>query len=151
MRSSYDMREVLAVDRHEARRAAGLLALGAAPFVLARVGDVTAAPLVCPFRAATGLPCPLCGATRAVAYASAGDPSFLQYGAVWAVVLALVALTGAVALVAVLLGRRPLGAIRRAVAARGRWTGWALVAAVAAVAWAWALAHQDTITAGSVW
>ena len=141
------MRPDLAADAREARWATALLAGGAAPFVLARAADVAAAPLLCPFRAATGLPCPLCGATRAVASASAGDPAFLQFGAVWVVVLALAAVTGAVALVAVLLGRRPLGAVRRAVAARGPWTGWALVAAVAAVAWAWALAHEATITA----
>ena len=135
------------VDRREAKQAAALLALGTAPFFVARAADVTAAPLTCPFRAVTGLPCPLCGATRAVAYASAGDPGFLQYGAVWAVALALTALAGALALVASLLGRRPLARASGASGARGRWTGWALVAAVAAVAWAWALAHEATITA----
>ena len=131
------------------RRAATLLLLGgASPFALARLVDVTASPLLCPFRTVTGLPCPLCGATRAVAYLSAGDGAFLDYGAVWAVVLALAALTGGLALVLAGFGLRPLEAGRRAVAARGRWAGWGLVVAVALVAWGWALAHRDTITEG---
>jgi hypothetical protein len=85
----------------------------------------------CPFRAATGLPCPFCGATRAFVLAGHGDARFLDYGAVW--VLVAVALV-----VAGLVRRRP---------AAGRWT-WPAVAGVVAVAWAWALAHADTIAPG---
>lgn len=93
--------------------------------------------LICPFRAATGLPCPLCGSTRAVLLAVQGDPRFLDYNAVMAVVVAVVALLwlaratrrGA-ALWAALPRGRPLAAV---------WVG------LLAVAWAWALAHRDTI------
>lgn len=79
--------------------------------------------LPCPFREVTGLPCPLCGGTRAFALAAQGDPGFLDYGAVWV----LVAVATAVALVARL---------------RIPWQAWP---AAAALAWAWALAHRDTI------
>ena len=79
--------------------------------------------MLCPFREVTGLPCPLCGGTRAFALAAQGDPDFLDYGAVWVFVAA----AAAVALIARL---------------RIPWQAWP---AAAAVAWAWALAHQDTI------
>ena len=37
----------------------------------------------CPFRALTGLPCPLCGGTRAFAWAARGDTGFLSYNGFW--------------------------------------------------------------------
>lgn len=93
--------------------------------------------LICPFRAATGLPCPLCGSTRAVLLAVQGDPRFLDFNAVMVVVVAVFAvlwalrLTGrGVALRAALPRGRPLAAV---------WVG------VLALAWAWALAHRETI------
>jgi len=105
------------------------VAIAAAPLaagVVLPVDPLLDAPAVCPFRAATGLPCPLCGATRAFVLAGHGDGRWLDYGAVWVV--------AALALLVVALAARPrLRALPSA-------------AAVAAVAWVWAVAHADTIT-----
>jgi uncharacterized protein DUF2752 len=107
----------------------GLIAIGAAPLAAgalippAAVLDGT--PL-CPFRALTGAPCPLCGATRAFVLFGHADGRWLDYGAVW--VLA------ALALVAVGLAGRSIA--RAGPAAAG----------VGVLAWAWALAHAETIT-----
>lgn len=110
-----------------------LVAAGAVPFALAPVvhaGD--GLDLACPFLAVTGVPCPLCGGTRAVALAAQGDPDFLSYGAVWVLVLLALVVAG----VLVLLGRRP-ALLRQPVAA---------TAVAFAAAWAWALANAGTIT-----
>ena len=106
---------------------------GAAPLVagaLAPVSVLSDGGTWCPFRAATGLPCPFCGATRAFVLAGHGDGRFLEFGAVW--VLVAVALV-----VAGLLWRGP---------SAGRWT-WPALAGVTVVAWAWALAHAGPIGA----
>lgn len=125
----------------ERRGAAALFAAGAVPLAAGAVlpmdgTEVDAPAWVCPFRAATGIPCPMCGGTRAVALAAHGDGRFLQYGAVWVAVAVVAAVAGAVALVRgrprlswPATSRRPL----------------AIGAAVFALAWAWALAHADTI------
>ena len=88
--------------------------------------------LPCPFRELTGLPCPLCGATRAVTLALRGDPAFLRFGAVWVVVLAAAALAGLLALAGRPLPLRSLPAVPVTIGVFG-------------VAWAWALAHAATI------
>jgi hypothetical protein len=119
---------VAAPDR---RAGLALLAAGALPFAVAPVVhglDGLDAP--CPFLAVTGLPCPLCGGTRAVALAAQGDAAFLKYGAVWVVVLVALTLAGVVALA----GRLP--ALRRPMT---------VLAATFAVAWAWALVNRATI------
>jgi hypothetical protein len=93
----------------------------ALPFALGAALPVDAVlhgPDVCPFQAITGVPCPLCGATRAFVLAGHLDARWLDYGAVW--VLAAVALL----------------VVRPRV--------W-MVAATFAIAWAWALAHTSTI------
>lgn len=77
------------------------------------VGVEHVGPALCPFRAMTGLPCPLCGATRAFVYFFHGDGRFLSYNWSWLVVWAAL-LVWAVAAV----GRRragrppPLGPLR---------------------------------------
>jgi hypothetical protein len=107
-----------------------LAALGAAPLLAGAVLPRSALAdggVWCPFRALTGLPCPLCGATRAFVEAGHLDDRFLRFGAVWVVVavaLVVAGLTG------------------------WRWRparAWVVVAGLAAVAWAWALANAATI------
>jgi hypothetical protein len=105
-----------------------LLAPAAAPLAagaLLPVQPVLDGPALCPFRAATGLPCPLCGATRAFVLAGHGDGRWLDYGAVWVVAALLIAVVAFTRL-----------QVRPAPAA----------ASVFALAWAWALAHADAIT-----
>jgi uncharacterized protein DUF2752 len=118
------------------RPGAALLAFGCAPFVAGAIvpadGDTG---LFCPFRELTGLPCPLCGATRAFALAARGDARFLDYNAVWVAVAALLIVAGAVVLVR---GRAPR--LRTGPTA-------VLAVAVAALAWAYALAERATIVA----
>ena len=114
------------------RLGATLLLTGTLPFALApAVHGVGGLDVPCPFLEATGVPCPLCGGTRAVALAAQGDSAFLQYGAVWVVVLAAIALVG----VASLAGRRVT--VRHPVLA---------ALGTAAVAWAWAIAHTGPIS-----
>lgn len=48
--------------------------------------------IVCPFRAATGLPCPFCGTTRAALYLLQGDPAGFNYNYFWIFALPAVAL-----------------------------------------------------------
>ena len=118
------------------RDGAGLLAFGCAPFVAGAIvpadGDTG---LICPFRELTGLPCPLCGATRAFALAARGNAGFLDYNAVWVVVAALLIVAGAAV-------RRP-----RPRAAPDVPVGALLAVALALVAWTYAFAQRATIVA----
>jgi len=120
----------------ERRLGALLVGAGCLPFAAGALagpdGDAGLLP-PCPFRAATGLPCPLCGATRAFALAVRGDGGWTAYNAPWVVVAALAVVAGALMLAGV---RLPRARAPVAVAA-------ALF--VVAVAWAYALAQRGTI------
>lgn len=111
--------------RVPARRTVGLVAVGAVGVgILAAVVDPTHGPIVCPFRLATGLDCPLCGATRAVHSFATGHPlRALDHNVLitLAIPLAIVALV--VALVAALRGRP----VRWPAVSRGAWIALAVV------------------------
>jgi hypothetical protein len=129
-------------------RRPGLLLLGAGclPFAAgALVSEDGTGLWECPLRAATGVPCPLCGATRAFAMAARGDGRFWQFNAVWVLLAAAAILVGAFALLA----PAPLARARIALAARlatpGRIAAVTLLAL--AVPWAYALAQRSAIVA----
>lgn len=140
--------------RRERRHAVALAALGAAPFLVARLsghagvgaGDL---PMTCPFRAVTGLPCPTCGATRALMLAGQGDADFLRFNAFWVAAFGACALAGAAALIFTLSDRSTLTAVgdrwQRERERRPRFVRAALVVAVL-LPWAWALANREAIT-----
>jgi len=120
---------------------AGVLAFAAAGLLIhpASGGAESAVAIDCPFRAMTGLPCPLCGATRSLGLFVQGNGSFLDYNPVWVVVVALVVL-GAL-----------LGVLRPAIRGRAARAPTALKVAagvlVVAAAWSVALAHRAAIVA----
>lgn len=119
--------------------AVGALALVTAGVLIHGTGaEATGAvDIPCPFREMTGIPCPLCGATRSLGLLAQGDPSFLRYNPVWAVVVVL----GIPA--ALLLAWRP--GLRAAVARAPTALKVGVVVAVGVVAWAIALANRATI------
>jgi hypothetical protein len=127
---------------HERRLGLLLLGGGCLPFAAgALVSEDGGGLWECPLRAATGVPCPLCGATRAFALASRGDGRFWQYNAVWVLLAAAAILAGAVTLAR---GRAPgVGAIAARLTTPGRIAAFTLLAL--AVPWAYALAQRSAI------
>lgn len=127
------------------RAAVGLIAAGTLPFcvgatVFSAQITGTAQPSLwpCPFRALTGLPCPGCGATRAVVLFAHGDPRFVHYNPFWVVALIAAAVFGVVMLVSQL-----HGSPRRIPVDRLPWRS-ALVVGIAC-AWCIALINAETI------
>ena len=119
------------------RLGALVLACGCLPFAAGALVERDGGLLPpCPFRAATGLPCPFCGGTRAFALAARGDGGWLTYNAPWVVLAALAVLAGALALA----GALPLARVRRA----PRLLAAAAVLATCA-AWAYALVQRGPI------
>jgi hypothetical protein len=133
----------------DVRPAAAALAVGCTPFAAgAALGpDVLDGPALCPFRAATGVPCPLCGGVRAFALAGRGDAGFLEYNGFWVLAAAALVLLAAASLAWTALGRaRPSPAASAAAAAWRTPRRAALTLAVlAALGWAWALLQRDAI------
>ncbi|MDA0184727.1 DUF2752 domain-containing protein [Solirubrobacter phytolaccae] len=123
----------------ERREGVVLVAAGCLPFVVGALVSRDGTDLIpgCPFRTLTGLPCPLCGGTRAFAWAARGDSGFLSYNGFWVFVALAVILAGVFVLatrVRVLdaLTRTPPRAIL-------------LLGGLGAAGWVWALAERATI------
>lgn len=121
-------------------RTVGLVAAGAVTAgVLAAVVDPTHGPILCPFRLATGLDCPLCGATRAVHSFATGHPlRALDHNLLIGIAIPIAIVALVVWLVAAMRGR----AVRWPTVPRGAWITLALVVGgfwilrnVAAFAW----------------
>ena len=104
--------------RGATREGLGLVAAGCFPFAVGALATRDGVEFMppCPFRTLTGLPCPLCGGTRAFAWAARGDSGFLHYNAFWVLIAVLMVLAGAVVL---LRGRGFLDALMRNPAPRG--------------------------------
>jgi hypothetical protein len=121
------------------REGAVLIGVGCLPFVAGAVLPADGAEFLpgCPFRAMTGLPCPLCGATRAFTHVARGDSAFLSYNAFWV----LVAVALIVAGVVVLTKRRPFMDELTRTPARAALT----IGLLGGAGWAYALAERATI------
>lgn len=101
--------------------------------------------ILCPFRALTGLPCPLCGATRAFVAFGHGDGSWIQFNGYW-VLLSLVVIAVALAIFVVrsVTGtRQPGWAVRNGPVRPAVMLG--LLTAIALPGWIWALLNRTTI------
>ena len=87
----------------------GLIVAGCLPFLggalLAHTGTGAVPP--CPFRAVTGLPCPVCGGTRAFVAVARGDSAFLHFNAFWVLFAVALVIAGCVVLLS---GRQILDA-----------------------------------------
>ena len=126
--------------RVPAQRTVGIVTASAVTAgLLAAVVDPTHGPILCPFRLATGLDCPLCGATRAVHSFATGHPlRALDHNLLIGIAIPIAIVALVVWLVAAMRGR----AVRWPTVPRGAWITPALVVAgfwilrnVAAFAW----------------
>jgi hypothetical protein len=77
---------------------------------------------LCPFRIATGKPCPLCGLTRAIAQATHGRwHSAFTLNPLWPIFAALMMLLGLLLLADAFTGRRWADRVSHAIIARWGW------------------------------
>lgn len=110
----------------------------AAPFAagaLLSPHAVEGGPVLCPFRAMTGVPCPLCGSVRAFTLLMHGDSGWLQQNVVVVLIVACAGLWLALRAAGVRMPRGPASP-RLQLAA---------VLLVTAVAWTWTIGHAATI------
>ncbi|MEV4423578.1 DUF2752 domain-containing protein [Patulibacter sp. NPDC049589] len=142
-----------AAPSREARLAGSAVALGVAALALPAAYEAAVGsdgPPICPFRLLTGLPCPFCGGTRALAAAARGDlDGALRFNAVWPVVAVALIAAGVVGLAGARRGREPLGDAWRRARLAGRRRPWGRRVAVAiavAAPWGVGFAHRDAIT-----
>jgi hypothetical protein len=73
---SADLHPTRPLRRDHSAGTAGLAAAGAAALAIAFAASpqrIASGPVMCPFRLATGLPCPGCGLTRSWVYIAHGD------------------------------------------------------------------------------
>lgn len=91
--------------------------------------------MLCPFRAMTGVPCPLCGSVRAFTLLMHGDSGWLQQNVVVVLIVACAGLWLALRAAGVRMPRGPASP-RLQLAA---------VLLVTAVAWTWTIGHAATI------
>jgi hypothetical protein len=101
--------------------------------------------LPCPFLEITGVPCPLCGGTRAFVHAAQLQSSFLDYNAIWVFVALIVAIAGVAALVLKQVSRQRFEMVRGTLVQTSNRTRLGIVLVVVAAAWAWAIAHSSAI------
>jgi hypothetical protein len=127
----------------ERRLGALLVAGGCLPFAAGALMDGDGPGLPCPFREVTGVPCPLCGASRAFALAARGDGTLYRYNAAWVALAAAAILAGLIALAASAVGRAPLTRVRAAFRDPPR-LAIALVLLVA-LPWAYAITERQAI------
>jgi len=118
------------------------LACVPAAFLWPGVQAATGAQMLCPLRTLTGIPCPLCGMTRAATSLAAGD-----LGASLAYNPFLLVLAVATAVMAVLMAGRALGLLRpaRELSGRARRLSSVAIVVLAAASWLVQLDHYGWI------
>gem|GEM_PF-2930418 len=118
-----------------------LLLAGCVPFAvggaISVVGGEGTLPALCPFRLATGVPCPLCGGTRAFVFAASGDSRFLSYNAFWVFVAVAMIVMGVIMMIT----RRSFSRFWRPSSRAPLY----LVVTLLSGGWIWSLTHQASI------
>lgn len=131
----------MAAIEHDRRDGKLLIAAGCVPFAIggafAAAGGNDESLVFCPFRLMTGLPCPLCGGTRAFAYATSGEPKFLTYNGFWVFVALAVIVTGLI----MAFTRIPV----RRFWQRSRLVPVIVIGLLFAGGWIWSFSNQTTI------